>query len=416
MTSSTVSMSGVSSSVRRGLLDTLRISDICLIIYSLASVAFDDGSVVSQLARIFVVAGTITEATSIRFKVTGYHVWLFIFTSIVFISRFWAFSSSGAVGLFNTVLFNFICLSCVAILICGDSRRIRLVVGCMAIAPIILELRVILTGGLLAFLGSRSVGSISANSVGMFSSFGIYFSYALYKENKKACWLLLSVLNLCISLLSASRKAFMVIALVALLLVVLDSENKDVLGKFAKIALVVAFLILALFLVMNIPFLYDLVGVRLEGMINGFFGSGGNIDASTKTRMGLVEYGIEWFQEKPLLGYGADNFRYLMAAFHPGQTAFYAHNNYIELLVSYGIVGTSVYYFIYVKMIASGLSRRKKLSFLELISVCLLIGLLVMDYGLVDYYSRDAQLFIVLVWAIMNGFHEFGYLEGASSD
>lgn len=407
-----VSVRDLSTEAGRSLLGRLRISDICLALFTFASVAFDDGSVVSQLARILIVAGAITESTSIRFKITGYHIWLFIFTSIVFISRFWAFSRTGAENLFNTVFFNFICLSCVAFLVYDDLRRVRLVVGCMAVAPIVLELRVILTGGLLAFLNSRATGSISANSVGMFSAFGIFFAYALYRENRKARWLLLSTFNLCIALLSASRKAIMVIALVALLLAVLDSENKDSFGKFSKVALLVVFLLIAAFLVMNVPFLYELVGIRLEGMINGFFGSGRNIDASTKTRMDLVAFGIDWFREKPFLGYGADGFRHLMSAFHPGQTAFYAHNNYVELLVSYGLIGMIAYYFIYLRLLVIGLIDRKRMPFLGLTAFCLLIGLLVMDYGLVDYYSRDAQLFIVLVWTILIGFHNSLTLDG----
>lgn len=388
---------------RQEALRSLRVSDICLVFYAIASIAFDDGSLISQLSRVAIVAGTFTELGKTRFRFTGYHAWLIVFAGIVFASRWWAFDSSSAAEIFTTVLYNLVCLACVAFLIYRDKRRIRLVMACMVVAPLILEARVIGTAGIFAFVGHRGTDSISANTVGMFSAFGLFFAYGFYRENKNVGWLLLVLTNLFVSLLSASRKAIMIIALVALLLVILDSESRDAFGKFAKVAVVVALVLLGAVLVMNVPFLYGLVGVRMEGMINGMLGSGATVDASTRTRMNLVEYGIEWFSSRPIIGYGADNYRALMAAYHPGQTAYYAHNNYIELLVSYGLVGTVVYYFLYAKMAVTGLLNRKEMTFLGLTTLSLVVGLLVMDYGMVEYYSRDAQLFLALAWAVLVG-------------
>ena len=386
---------------RQEALRSLRVSDICLVFYAIASIAFDDGSLISQLSRVAIVAGTFTELGKTRFRFTGYHAWLIVFAGIVFFSRYWAFSRTNAIDIFSTVLYNVVCLSCVAFLLYQDKRRIRLVLGCMVIAPLLLELRVVATGGLFAFLSGRTLGSISANTVGLFSAFGVYLAYAFCRESKNSAWLLLAALNLCVTLLSASRKAIMVIALVAILLVILDAEKRNVFGKAAKLLTVVIILAFASFLMLNIPFLYDLVGVRMEGLINGFLGTGTTVDASTQTRMRLVEYGLEWFGGNPIVGYGGDNFRALMAAYHPGGTAFYAHNNYVELLVSYGLIGAVSYYFLHVVLIARGFLHRRSLAFQDVTVFCLLIGLLIMDYGFVDYYSRGAQLFLVLAWAVL---------------
>ena len=394
---------GIPSVGRHEALKTLRVSDICLAFYAISSIAFDDGALVTQLSRIAIVAGAFTELGKNRFKLTGYHAWLIVFASIVFLSRFWAFDVAAATSIFTTVFFNLVCLACVAFLLYQDDRRIHLVMGCMVVAPLVLEVRVILAGGFLAFLSSRSVDTISANTVGMFSAFAVFMAFAFYREKRSFCWMYLALINACIALLSASRKAMMVLALVALLVVIFDSESRNPFGKATKVAVALAFLCLAVILVMNVPFLYELIGVRIEGMINGFFGVGTNVDSSTKTRMNLVAYGIEWFTEKPILGYGGDNFRALMAAYQPWQTAYYAHNNYVELLVSYGLVGTAVYYFLYVQMAVKGFMSRKRLSFTGITMLCLLVGLIVMDYGMVEYYSRDAQLFIVLAWTVLVG-------------
>lgn len=394
---------GLLSSRRHEALKALRISDICLVFYAISSIAFDDGSLVTQLSRIAIVAGAFTELGKRRFELTGYHVWLTAFACIVFLSRYWAFNATAASSIFKTVLFNLVCLFCVAFLLYRDKWRIHLVMGCMSVVPLVLEVRVIFAGGFLAFLSSRSVDTISANSVGMFSAFAVFMAYAFYREKRNLTWLLLALVNGCIALLSASRKAMMALALVALLIVVFDSESRDLFGKTAKIAAALFTLCFAVVLVMNVPFLYELIGVRIEGMLNGFFGVSTNVDSSTKTRMNLVAYGIEWFMNKPVLGYGGDNFRALMTAYQPGQTAYYAHNNYIELLVSYGLVGTVVYYFLFVQMAVKGFLNRKRMSFISITILCLLVGLIVMDYGMVEYYSRDAQLFLVLAWSVLVG-------------
>jgi O-antigen ligase len=191
----------------------------------------------------------------------------------------------------------------------------------------------------------------------------------------------------------------MAIGLVVLLLVLLDSSQKGALGKVGKIALGVLAVLCGVSLIMNVPFLYELVGVRIEGMLNGFMETGGDVDSSAKTRMNLVKYGMSWFAERPAFGFGGDNFRALMSMYYPKETAYYAHNNYVEMLVSYGLVGTIVYYTMPVILLLKGLRYHRRLFLPYLILLCLVICMLVMDYGMVEYYSRNSQMFIALVWA-----------------
>lgn len=387
-------------------LGDIKIADICLVVFAICCVAFDDGSVLAKASRLIIVVGAIFELRDKRFKLSSYHVWLVVFAAMVFASRFWAFSVSNATGLFSTVLYNVLCFSCAAYLIWGDKRRIRLVMISMVVGSLLLEARVIATAGLFAFLSSRSTESTSANTVGMFTAFGAFISYGLYRESgkKQKVYLVFVALDICFALLSASRKALMVIGLVLILLVLLGKSEGAMLGKAGKFAVALLIVMAAFFMVMNVPFLYELVGVRLEGMINGFFGVGSTVDASTKTRMSLVEYGMAWFADNPIHGYGADNFRALMAVYHPGQTAYYAHNNYVELIVSYGVIGLALYYVVYAQILIVGFKQRRNLSYSYLVLLSLVIGLLIMDYGMVEYYSRDAQLFIMLAWSALAGF------------
>lgn len=398
----------------RDALRNLRISDVCLAFFAISSIAFDDGSLISQLSRILIVAGTITEFGKNRIQLTGFHAWLLGFAGIVFISRFWAFDPSAASEIFKTVAFNVICFGCVAFLLYRDKRRIRLVMGCMVVAPLLLEVRVISIGGVFAYFSHRTVGSINSNALGLFASIALYFAFLFWREKKQICWILFMALNLAAALLSASRKALMVVCLVAILITLFDSKTKTAFGKLSKLLIVVAIILFALFLVMNVPFLYELIGVRMQGMMSGLLGSGNDVDASTSTRMQLIDYGIDWFRNRPLVGYGGDNFKALMAAYHPRQSALYAHNNYVELLVDYGLLGLLVYYSCYVSIICSAVRNRTQLTFADFTILCLTLGILIMDYGNVEYYYRNSQLFIALAWAAIVSCHNRPPLRDSS--
>lgn len=103
-----------------------------------------------------------------------------------------------------------------------------------------------------------------------------------------------------------------------------------------------------------------MIGFRLEGMFNGFFGNEEEMDGSTYTRIQLVDFGKEIFAQRPWLGYGVCNFRAVYLSYFPGRHALYAHNNYIELLVDLGIVGLVLYYIFYIYLIVRLFKIAKK--------------------------------------------------------
>ena len=66
------------------------------------------------------------------------------------------------------------------------------------------------------------------------------------------------------------------------------------------------------------------------------------------SRVTLFQYGMNWFLDNPILGVGINNFRVLSTKTSEfAGMSFYAHNNYVELLVDIGIVGIVIYYSAY---------------------------------------------------------------------
>lgn len=378
----------------------VNIIDCLIVFFCISCIAFDDGTPIVQISRIAIICAALVKFVHKRVSSTVYYYWSILLVCVVFISRFWAANKDNAQTIFTTVLYNSLCFSCLVYLLYKDKKRISLSLICVVIAPSILELRVVLLGGLLAFLDTRALGAISANTVGMVGTFGVFSALALSRLNRNKIFLMFAVINGIISLLSASRKALMSIVAVAVLILIFN-RNNGFIEKIWKLCIAVLCFIFVVLLMFDNPFLYNLVGWRFEGMINGFLGVESQTDASTETRMELVEYGIEWFQSKPFSGYGGDNFRYLMSVQHSGQTAFYAHNNFIELLVDYGILGFVTYYSMYVFLIFKGLLNYKKISSTTISMICLISGQLIMEYGMVDYYSRYTQLYIVIAYSML---------------
>lgn len=79
-------------------------------------------------------------------------------------------------------------------------------------------------------------------------------------------------------------------------------------------------------------------------------------NSSDNLRAELIRYGLELFAENPLLGYGLNNYQ----LFH--WSGLYSHNNYIEVLVSLGIMGFLIYYSIFINSTIALLKKRKNLK------------------------------------------------------
>ena len=112
-------------------------------------------------------------------------------------------------------------------------------------------------------------------------------------------------------------------------------------------------------------------------------------------RMSLAQLGIQLFQQHPIIGIGIDNPR-LYTYGVVGET-YYLHNNFVEILSSGGVIGAVLYYWIYVRLIISYIKRRNFDDPQYCFCLVLLILLLIMDYGMVSYYSKSTYIFLLLL-------------------
>jgi O-antigen ligase len=168
---------------------------------------------------------------------------------------------------------------------------------------------------------------------------------------------------------------------------------------------------------MKIPTLYDILGNRIETMINGLSGEG-DVDASTSLRLKMINWGLEWFQEKPWMGYGLNAYKTLLGTKNTsfGTAGVYAHNNYIELMVDIGIIGVIIYYYIYVYMIGKSFRNIKNRNAALIFAFGILIACIINEYGHVVYYDKFEQLLLILIYIIIENEDKVNKIDKRGKD
>lgn len=241
-----------------------------------------------------------------------------------------------------------------------------------------------LSGG--ASVERLAFSSLNANDIGLKAAICILAFLEIRKKVPyKYLFYLIAALLIGVIILTGSRKALFLLLVGITVTVVLASTTKIKLIR--NMVLACTFLGISAYLVMNIDFLYQAVGVRLEGVINAIMGEG-HIDASTAERMAMIDTGLKLWEQSPVFGHGINTFTPI-AGF-----GMYAHNNYIEEGVGLGIVGVFLWYSIYPFLFyRSFKSVIKPMAF----SIILLMPWL--DVGLVSYMEDYLHIIFAILFA-----------------
>lgn len=245
--------------------------------------------------------------------------------------------------------------------------------------------------------------TFNGNSVAEMLCYAIFAGWVLFIGKGKHWLFSILFLVSCIPLMfvilmSGSRQALLTLAFPLIYYAFFGSKH-----KFLWILVGTGFLVLGYYLIMNVEILYSTIGTRTEELINILTGNDvGNEDTS---RFELIEFGYNQFWEHPILGVGINNFRVLsnqVPAF--SGMDFYAHNNYIELLVDVGIIGFAFYYWGYIYLFIH-LRKIKRITHKEdkLYSwgVVILLLRLVLDLAQVSYYSFVSCMMLCICFYVV---------------
>lgn len=331
--------------------------------------------------------------------------WAVLFLLYCTIMANYAFSSSHAYESIITMLYVLIINSIIFMYICNQPDAITVILKSVVWGSIISNIYAYITHGLFVFILYRGADDIgNANIYGAHSAIGVVIAiYLLINKritNRYKILYYIAIFSLLMfTVLSGSRKVYLYLIIPLALYYVL--KNKSILKTVRNIIIVILSIFLLWYLLMSIPFFYNIIGKKIDMLISGLLG--GSTDASTKTRMILIDFGIKKFKQNPIFGYGLGNFVVLHNAYDSNFAWYYAHNNYVELLVGCGLIGTIMYYSLYVRTLFIGIKKIIKQFDLQCsMMVGLLISLLICEYGQVSYYSAYLQLILMIVYFIIS--------------
>lgn len=318
-----------------------------------------------------------------RFHLGKPIVFAYLACGWMFATVLWAYSRYYAVGKVKTMWQIFILFFLVYNLYCADKDAHKKIIKILYISGIafcgytVYEYGV--SGILKALNGGKMVrlgGSISQENVfGMQHAtttlIGIY--YLLYNRKHKLFNLAIIASSFICAMSSGSKKALLIVVLGGLYLI----YKKYGIKQLYKTVFVGVVGITIFMTVIQLP-MFETINTRVERAIHTVKGETGG-DGSTQNRLAFIEKGWDLFSENPLYGYGANNYRIVSGA-HT-----YSHNNFIEILVNFGLVGFLLYYAMYT---ISYNRLRKNNSDSAKFMFVLFIVRMVMEVAMVTYYDK----------------------------
>ena len=224
----------------------------------------------------------------------------------------------------------------------------------------------------------RNTASYTGMSVGFL---GVY----LIGQSKKMLTkiLVIASISICIimALITGSRKGIFQIVLYFGLYVVLQ---KGLAKKIKAIAIIVILVLLGVYIIQQYEFLGYAYIERMMGIFDKSYD-----DGSVEARDFLMQTGINIFKQRPIFGAGADAVRSYLG-YAGNKNVNYSHSNYIELLASFGIVGTLIYYWYFLKQTIFALfNKNKDKDRFFIYAAAILITMFILDYVMMTYNIRQ---------------------------
>lgn len=164
------------------------------------------------------------------------------------------------------------------------------------------------------------------------------FLYGYFVTQKKK-FLFLMFLSSLFIMLTGSKKGIIIILINGLFYFSKVRKNKK------NIIFFIILIFIFFYLIFFNDYFYNVIGNRIIGMISTLKGDHKVYSHSTESRKFMIKEGWKFFLETPIFGGGYNNFYSKTTTLYD-----YSHCNYIELLCSFGLFGTILYYFQYLKI------------------------------------------------------------------
>ena len=313
----------------------------------------------------------------------------------MYATTFWAYNRFYATEKMNTVWQVFLLFFLTYNLFAEEEDAHEYLLKSLYISGISLVAYSIYTYGFSQVLDmmSQAGGVRLGREISQENTFGMYnattvmvaFYYLLYRNRYKLFHIAVIAMSFLFAMSSGSRKALLMMCIGVLFLV----YKRYGLKKLYKVIVIAAILIFIFMMVIKLP-MFDFISHRLEMTMQTLEGDGEG-DSSSRARFKMIASGWSIFKERLLVGYGADNYASVSGY------GTYSHNNFIEILVDFGLIGFVLYYLAYAFAMNNLLSSKQDAG--KALSAIFIVRLL-MEVALVTYYSK--QHWILLAFFLIN--------------
>lgn len=319
-----------------------------------------------------------------RKLINHYKIWLVSITVLMFVGSFWSGNFSASMS--KTRLMFFVTIGQIALLlwVAEHKERLKYIVDISILIVTVVFFKVILTTPFSAY-GNQTLFHLytgyDKNGFAMMGSFLSVCALLMYYKYEKKIYITGWIIMVGIAIVGGSRKGTLIAVISLPLFVLLKNKfSKKILYAFGFILLG----IVAIYFVMSNSKMYALVGERLYNLFSSFL-LGGKGDASIDERRRFIFQGLNLFKQKKALGWGTDGFA-IQQQTHFG-VYVYSHCNYVELLCDYGIIGTILYYFYYIIVIAKSIPAVIQRNENAIFTLIIFILFAVFEYGMVSYFE-----------------------------
>lgn len=225
-----------------------------------------------------------------------------------------------------------------------------------------------------AEIAGGNVNVVAMNMCFAFASC-LYLAKDSLKKSKKVFWYLALVFITITSFFTGTRKILLVFAAMFLL------ANRNIKIRYKIMGLIAA--IAAYLVLMNVDTFYFLLGHKIDFFRSDAYNM---YDYSDQIRHDLLIQSWKMFIDRPW----GSGFGCVQAAL-----GLYAHNNYLEVLASLGLIGFILYYGVYVwELCKSYLYRRYNSC-----QFCFytLVGIMILEIGQITCYYPMIYVFVPLI-------------------
>lgn len=381
---------------------------ICTTIIIASFIIFDMDYRVSYILVVMTMLIFALVAVRNNFKVTvkieSFHKQILAFILFAIMSSVWAYSPYLALVKASTIVEILVCMS-VLYMYYSRYYSVSDLYTILMISGFIVVIYSFYRYGIANIFYVLSCGDrlesifSNINNVAMISSVAIIsFIYKVLFErlsiiNMGICSGL-SILGMIIIAATGSRKALVMLVVSVFLLFSIRFKSRHFVFTIIKATVIIFILGFILMQLKDVAIFKGIVN-RMESLIAMVTGNG-RVDVSAENRAKFISIGMNQFMKHPILGYGMGNSGKVLVNAIGGKETYF-HNNYVELLVCGGLVGTIVYYLIWIKPIKE-IIKYRKFDTAAILSIIMASILLVMDYGAVTYFEKINYFYIMIMY------------------